>query len=292
MRLAFAKALCCPLLVLLATVAHAAATQHGFAELDGARIHYLNQGQGPDAVVFVHGWSCDASFWAAQMTAVSKTRRVVALDLIGFGESDAPEREYTQELLARSLGAVLDAAGIKRAVLVGHSMGLSVAKRYIDAHPERVAGLFIVDGVYMELPKNEARAQGLRTVLAKPENDTDAGWRRFVAGFVQPMFGAATPAPARQKILDAMQGTPRHAARGSMLHYLSPGSWNPALAELPTRAVYSEGMAKNMGVRENLPQIFPRLEIEEWDGCGHFIMFDQATRLNQAIARFAGQTLR
>jgi len=292
MRLAFVKALCCLLPVLTATAAHPAPPQHKYAELDGARIHYLDQGQGPDAVVFSHGWSCDASFWRAQMAAVSKTQRVVALDLIGFGKSDAPEREYTQELLAQSLGAVLAAAGITRAVLVGHSMGLSVAKSYIDAHPERVAGLFIVDGVYMDLPKNEARAQGLRAVLAKPENDTDAGWRQFVAGFVQPMFAAATPPKARAKILAAMQGSPRHAARSSMLHYLAPGSWNPAPAELPTRAVYSVGMAKGMGVRENLPKIFPLLEIEEWEGCGHFIMFDQATRLSQAIARFAGQTLR
>lgn len=291
MRRILAKALCC-LLLCVTAAAHAAPLQNGSAELDGARIHFISQGKGSDAVVFLHGWNCDATFWQAQMAAVSKTRRVVALDLIGFGKSDAPERDYTQELFAQSLGAVLDAAGVARAVLVVHSMGLSVAKGYIDAHPERVAGLFIVDGVYMDLPKNEARAQGMRAMLAKPEYDTDAGWRQFVAGFVQPMFSAATPAKARQKILSTMQNAPRHVAKSSMLHYLAPGSWNPAPAELPARAVYSVGMAKNMDVRENLPHIFPQVEIEEWDGCGHFIMFDQPGRLSTAISRFAGQTLR
>ncbi|MHC1752935.1 alpha/beta fold hydrolase [Humidesulfovibrio sp.] len=261
------------------------------ARLGDARIHYASQGQGADAVVFIHGWACDASFWDAQMAALGANRRVIAVDLLGFGESDAPQAEYTQELLAQSLAAVLDAAQVRRAVLVGHSMGLSVAKSYIDAHPGRVAGLFIVDGVYMDLPKYEARAQGMRAVLAKPENDTDAGWRQFVAGFVQPMFSPATPQELRAKTLSAMQNSPRHAARSSMLHYLAPGSWSPAPAELPVQAVYSVGMAKNMAVAESLPQVFPRAHIEQWDDCGHFIMFDQPQRLSRAVADFAARTL-
>ena len=267
------------------------AVTHATARLGDARIHYTSLGQGPDAVVFLHGWACDASFWDAQLAALGANRRVIAVDLLGFGKSDAPQAEYTQELLAQSLAAVLDAAQVRRAVLVGHSMGLSVAKSYIDAHPERVAGLFIVDGVYMDLPKYKARAQGMRAVLAKPENDTDAGWRQFVAGFVQPMFSPATPQELRAKTLSAMQNSPRHAARSSMLHYLAPGSWNPAPAELPVQAVYSVGMAKNMAVAENLPLVFPRVQMEEWDDCGHFIMFDQPARLNRAVAEFAARTL-
>lgn len=264
---------------------------HATARLGDARIHYTSQGQGADAVVFLHGWACDASFWDAQMAALGANRRVIAVDLLGFGKSDAPEVEYTQELLAQSLAAVLDAAQVRRAVLVGHSMGLSVAKKYIDAHPERVAGLFIVDGVYMDLPKYEARAQGMRAVLAKPENAADAGWRQFVAGFVQPMFSSATPQELRDKTLSTMQNSPRQAARSSMLHYLAPGSWNPAPAELPVQAVYSVGMAKNMAVAENLPLVFPRVHIEQWDDCGHFIMFDQPQRLSRAVAEFAARVL-
>lgn len=264
---------------------------HATARLGDARIHYTSQGQGADAVVFIHGWSCDASFWDAQMAALGASRRVIAVDLIGFGKSDAPEAEYTQELLAQSLAAVLDAAQVRRAVLVGHSMGLSVAKKYIDTHPERVAGLFIVDGVYMDLPKYEARAQGMRAVLAKPENADDAGWRQFVAGFVQPMFSPATPQELRAKALSAMQNSPRHAARSAMLHYLAPGSWSPAPAQLPVQAVYSVGMAKNMAVAENLPLVFPGVHIEQWDDSGHFIMFDQPARLSRAVAEFAARTL-
>lgn len=269
----------------------AAVTTHATARLGDARIHYTSQGQGAEAVVFIHGWACDASFWDAQVAALGANRRVIAVDLLGFGKSDAPEAEYTQELLAQSLAAVLDAAQVRRAVLVGHSMGLSVAKRYIDAHPERVAGLFIVDGVYMDLPRNEAQAQGMRAMLAKPENAADAGWRQFVAGFVQPMFSPATPQELRAKTLSAMQNSPRHAARSAMLHYLAPGSWNPAPAGLPVQAVYSVGMAKNLAVAENLPKVFPRVHIEQWDDCGHFIMFDQPQRLSRAVAEFAARTL-
>jgi pimeloyl-ACP methyl ester carboxylesterase len=52
-----------------------------YALLDGARVHYQNYGDGPTAVVFVHGWACDASFWRSQVNKVAKKWRVIALDL-------------------------------------------------------------------------------------------------------------------------------------------------------------------------------------------------------------------
>ena len=296
-RLVRALALRC-MIVLAAVLAAAgpacaaAAPQEASARLGDARIHYLNQGQGPDAVVFIHGWSCDSSFWDAQMAALAATHRVIALDLIGCGSSSAPQAEYTQDLFARSLGAVLDAAGVKRAVLVGHSMGLSVAKRYIDARPERVAGLFIVDGAYIDLPRDAAQVQSFKDMLGAPGIDTDQGWRGFVAGFVRPMLDRQTPPAARRKILSTMQGSPRHAAQSAFLHFLEPGAWSDAPAALPVHAVYAADLNKGLGVRAYLSRVFPRLEYEEWGRCGHFSMFDQPARLSRAIARFAAQTLR
>lgn len=298
MRRARAWTLCC--LLALTTVwasaalaaAGAAAPQEASARLGDARIHYLTQGQGPDAVVFIHGWSCDASFWDAQMAAVGASRRVIALDLIGCGSSSAPHAEYTQELFTQSLAAVMDAAQVRRAVLVGHSMGLSVAKRYIDAHPERLAGLFIVDGAYVDLPKDAAQVQTFKDMLAKPGIDTDTGWRAFVGEFVRPMLSRNTPPAARRKILSTMQGSPRQPARSAFQHFLEPGAWSDAPASLPVHAVYAAELNKGLGVREYLSKVFTQLEYEEWSRCGHFIMFDQPKRLSAAIIRFAGRTLR
>jgi pimeloyl-ACP methyl ester carboxylesterase len=284
-------ALALAIFLLAAAAAQAEAPQDGYARLDKARIHYLNQGQGPDAVVFLHGWNCDASFWLAQMAAVGQERRVVAVDLLGFGKSDAPEAEYTQDLLARSLAAVLDAAGVRRAVLVGHSMGLAVAKRYIETHPGRVVGLFIVDGAYMDLPKDAPRAHAMLKTLAAPETQTPAGWHKFVTGFVTPMFSASTPPEVREKVMATMLGSPRHVGLSALRNFLLPGAWSPAPLALPVRAVYAGKLMRGDGVQDYLACVFPQLAYEEWEDTGHLIMFDQAERLNGAVALFSAQVL-
>lgn len=278
--------------LVLGSGAAQAAAQDGYAQVDKARVHYVSLGQGPDAVVFLHGWNCDLTFWQSQTAALNQERRVVALDLLGFGKSDAPQVEYTQDLLAKSLAAVLDAAGVSRAVLVAHSMGLSVAKRYIETHPDRVAGLFIVDGAYVNLPKEAAEARNLLKVLDAPATQTPAGWHSFVTGFVTPMFRPSTPPEAREKILATMLNAPRHVAQSSMRHFLKPGGWTSERVDIPVRAVYAGPEARAQGAAEYLATVFPQLAYEEWEDTGHFIMFDQAERLNAAIALFAAQVLR
>src|ERR1043165_9182525 len=89
---------------------------------DGARVHYESYGKGKDAVVFIHGWTCDLSFWRGQAPVYQK-RRSLLIDLPGHGQSDKPEVSYTQERFARAVEAVMRDEGVERAVLVGHSMG-------------------------------------------------------------------------------------------------------------------------------------------------------------------------
>lgn len=288
---AFSLALLAALLLTCAT-AQAQPAREAYAKLGSARIRYLDQGQGPDAVVFIHGWSCDASFWDAQMAAVGRERRVLALDLIGFGKSDAPQAEYSLGLLAKSLGAVLDTAGVRRAVLVGHSLGFSVARRYLADNPGRVAGLFIVDGAYMDLPGDEPRARGVLRLLDAPEAQSAAGWRAFVTGFVTPMLLESTPPEAKVKIISTMTAARRHVAESALRSFLRGEAFGPAPAGLPARAVYAAALPGKEGRREYLSRAFPGLAYEEWTDTGHFIMFDQAERLNGAVALFSAQALR
>ena len=97
-----------------------------FATLDGARVHYKSYGAGKEAVVFIHGWTCDLTFWRTQAPVYEK-RRSLLIDLPGHGASDKPQVSYSQELFARAVEAVMRDAGVEKAVLVGHSMGGPVA---------------------------------------------------------------------------------------------------------------------------------------------------------------------
>ena len=97
-------------------------------------------------VLFVHSDAGRRSHWDAQLRHLAAIRRAIALDLRGAGESETP-RDGDQSFAGRAgdIGAVLDQLGIDRAVIVGHSGGAAVALTFAVAHPERVAGLLLLD---------------------------------------------------------------------------------------------------------------------------------------------------
>src|SRR6478735_8323024 len=117
------------------------------ASVDGLSIHSATTGTGPATVVFVHGWTCDSSSWAAQVPAFAKKYKVVTVDLPGHGQSGSPkDGKLSMNLFARAVEAVRAEAGADRIVLVGHSMGAPVIRQYALLYPTRVAGLIAVDG--------------------------------------------------------------------------------------------------------------------------------------------------
>ena len=113
--------------------------------LDGNKIHYNSFGAGDEAVVFIHGWTCDSTFWKAQAPIYDK-RRSLLIDLPGHGLSDKPDIPYTMELFARAVDAVMTDGKVRRATLAGHSMGVPVICRVYKQAPEKVSALMAVDG--------------------------------------------------------------------------------------------------------------------------------------------------
>ena len=95
-------------------------------------------------IVFVHGLGGSIDLWEAQLSHLRPSRRAVALDFPGHGQSTASD-DYAIESFARDLEAVADKLELKRFVLAGHSLGGSVAGAFAAAHPERVAALLLVD---------------------------------------------------------------------------------------------------------------------------------------------------
>jgi hypothetical protein len=119
------------------------------ATLDGLRIRYRSHGHGGHNLVLIHGWGCDQAFWRDQVSALSRTNRIITLDLPGHGASDKPHIAYTLNLLARAVNAVLVDAGIESAVLVGHSMGVTVAHQFYQSYPEKTEAIIAVDGSFL-----------------------------------------------------------------------------------------------------------------------------------------------
>ena len=116
------------------------------AEVDGLTLHYVMEGRGP-AVVLLHGLGGFAESWRHNIQALARVATVVAVDLPGFGLSSKPPARYRLADSARALHGFLQAMGLGRAALIGHSLGAAVALTYALTHPPRVERLALIGGM-------------------------------------------------------------------------------------------------------------------------------------------------
>jgi pimeloyl-ACP methyl ester carboxylesterase len=110
---------------------------HRWVEARGLRFHVAEAGAGNDPVLLLHGWPQHWYEWRDLMPALAGRHRVLAMDLRGFGWSDAPRGGYEKENLASDVLAVLDELGLERVKLVGHDWGGWVGFLLCLRAPER-----------------------------------------------------------------------------------------------------------------------------------------------------------
>jgi pimeloyl-ACP methyl ester carboxylesterase len=125
-----------------------------FLAVGGVNIHYLDAPGGSPPLVLLHGLSANAACFGGLIGAgLSPSFRVIAPDLRGRGKSDKPATGYTMADHARDVVGLLDALGLERVILGGHSFGGYVAI-YIAAHfPERVEKLIVIDAAITLNPR-------------------------------------------------------------------------------------------------------------------------------------------
>lgn len=119
---------------------------------DGVPIKYETKGSGEPALVFIHCWTCNRSFWDGQYDYFSKSHQVVRLDLAGHGESGLGRKNYSMSAFGGDVEAVVNKLGLKKVVLVGHSMGGPVAMEAEKRLGYRAEGVVGVDSFYTGFP--------------------------------------------------------------------------------------------------------------------------------------------
>lgn len=111
----------------------------------GPRLHYAEHGDpaGP-AILFLHGWPDSWFSFSRVLSLLPRRYRALAVDQRGFGDSERPDRGYRIEDLAADAAAFIEAVGVRRATVVGHSLGSFIARRVAVAHADRVARLVLI----------------------------------------------------------------------------------------------------------------------------------------------------
>lgn len=134
------------LAALIAEPAHTDPPRFADAQLaTGVRIRYAEQGDpAGHPVILLHGYTDSWFSYSRVMPELARRHRVYALDLRGHGDSDRPAAGYAMRDLAPDVVAFMEAKGVGRAMVVGHSMGSFVAQQVAVAAPERVAGLVLM----------------------------------------------------------------------------------------------------------------------------------------------------
>lgn len=146
--------------------------EHGYADSNGVKIHYVSLGQGP-LIVMIHGFPDYWYTWRSQMDALSTNYQVVALDMRGYNLSDKPKgvENYDMRLLVGDVAAVIHHLGKNRAVIVGHDWGGAVAWQFAMNLPDMTEKLIILNlphfrGLMRELahnPEQQKNSQYART---------------------------------------------------------------------------------------------------------------------------------
>jgi pimeloyl-ACP methyl ester carboxylesterase len=261
--------------------------------VDGVQVHYKTYGRGAEGLVFIHGATCDLGFWRLQLPFLDGTRHVVLVDLPGHGKSDKPRVAYTADLFATAANRAMSAAGIERAVLVGHSLGGMVAFQMVRRWPGAALALVSVDGLLPNSTAPELRGARLADG-ADSFRGTDYSER--LGGWIDGMFVAQTPPFLRQEIRTKMLSAPQHVLVGLLESAADRAVWTADRVDLPVLTVFADDWRSlPIGTsdvpyrreREHFLRTFiPHLQYEVWNETGHFLMMEQPDRFNAVLERF------
>jgi pimeloyl-ACP methyl ester carboxylesterase len=189
----------------------------------GVRIHYARRGEGPGVpLLLTHGFSATSRMFASTLDALSASRPCIAWDVRGHGDSDSPAdpAAYSIPLSVADMIAILDAEGVDRAALLGHSMGGYLSLELARTHPERVAALVLVGtgpgyrsdsarNQWNEMCESFARSLEKRGLDGLPggSDEMRPEWHAGVEGLVRAARGIL-----RQRDADVLEHLPKITA--------------------------------------------------------------------------------
>ncbi|HVN84159.1 MAG TPA: alpha/beta hydrolase [Candidatus Binatia bacterium] len=246
---------------------------------DGVALCYEAVGAGAPALLFVHGWCCDHTYFAPQVDYFLRTHRIVAVDLRGHGESDKPQQDYTMPAFADDLAWLCEQLRVERPVVVGHSMGGVIALALAARHPYVPAAIVTVDSPILAPAAIVEAISPFLAALRSPQ------FREAQRMFVSDRLFHPDDDPARKaRITEAMAQAPQHVMASAFENIFAFDHAQAAAAcKIPWLALYAADPISDL-VR--LRQLCPQLVVGQTVGAGHFHQLEVPEQVNAMIARF------
>lgn len=225
-------------------------------------------------VVLLHSSGGDTTHFTAQLAHLRASRRALAVDLPGHGQSP-PAESYEVQEVADVVLRTLSARGVDHFVVVGHSWGGAVALAIAASAPRRVDGLFLLDPASDASRMPKAEADGLMESLRQ-------SYDAVLDGYWASMLDQARP-EVRERLMREIKAEPRANVVGTLASLLT---FDP----LPALKAY-RGARRTLITRFNdRPDGYHRLvadlPVTRLDGTGHWLQLDKPDEVNAALDDF------
>lgn len=269
-------------------------------EIEGGLHARVVEAGPPDGapVLLVHGWACSAFAWRRQIPALAAAgHRVVALDLKGHGFSDKPplDAEYSASAMTSFVLETMDAVGLARASIVGHSMGGAISASVALSAPERVDRLALLApvgfGEVFALPLGRL-VSPQATVPLLPRLARVAPQLAVAATF-RLIWGAGPVTLTRDDIAQYIAPTQFAEYAPALRHLVHAFEWLPhadeQLSRLGCPVLVLFGTRDRVVIprrAEELVRRVPYGRLELVPGAGHMLQEEEADRVNGALLAF------
>jgi len=246
----------------------------------GQKICYYDIGSGP-VLVLVHGLGGDADQWAYCFEALSASYRVIALELLGFGRSDKPPINYRIAGFVEVLERFLQALGIERASLLGHSLGGWIVATFALKFPYAVDKLILND------------AAGIDSGAIKPGVDLRVSTHAHMRAVLECMF--YNKSMVTSELVDLAYSLHLQRGDGSTIRSVLETIFLPDEKldhiidglKAPTLILWGEQDALTpLAMAQNFQQLIGGARLEVIPECGHFAALEKPEELAQRVLAF------
>lgn len=256
--------------------------KRAYSDIPEGQIHYQTAGEG-DPLLLLHKTSMSSMEYSKVMPILARTYRVVAMDTLGYGESDKPPFDFNIEDYARSVVKFLGALGIRKTSIVGHHTGASIAVELAVAYPDLVDKLILVGCPYYEPQVREARlkdpAFGFEEIKEDGSHLIDI-WQRYRA-----IMPSAKLENLQKTVLGyLMAGRKAHAGHQAVFRY-EMGKRLP-LIKSPVLLVTGGSQDIFHNRLEATRSLIPRCQTLVIEGGANLIPLEKPCEFTQAILDF------
>jgi pimeloyl-ACP methyl ester carboxylesterase len=249
------------------------------AFINGAKLGYWNSGGGAQSMLFVHGWACDHATLMPVMEHFRPSYRVVAVDLRGHGISDKPYQEYTVAGFADDLASLCRELEIQRPVVIGHSMGGTVALDLGARYSDLVSGIVLIDSVVF--PDN-AFLKALQP-FARALYGED--YREALRQTASSLFLSTDDSERKSRLLSTMADVPQHVLASAFRNHITEYDATQAASTCRLPVAYIAA-ARKLADLDRFRELCPQLIVTQTLGAEHFSPLEVPDQVNAMIERF------